>query len=263
MARTTGIQSEPLRIGIAGATGRMGREIATAAQSWAGVEIRGGLVRPGSPALDSDVAIPLFTDPVALSAVVDVVIDVSTAAATPGIVEGARQSGTPLVCGVTGLDGHGRATLESAATEIPVLYARNLSTGIAALLDLLPRLLAALPDADVEIVEMHHRGKKDAPSGTAEALAEVIVQARAELDGQRIVYGRQGVAPRQPSEIGMHSLRGGANSGEHTVLLATGGEEIRIGHRALSRRTFADGALRAAVWIVRQPPGLYAMADVL
>ena len=127
----------------------------------------------------------------------------------------------------------------------------------------LPRLLAALPEADVEIVETHHRGKKDAPSGTAEALAEVVVRARGDLDEQRIVYGREGIAPRQPGEIGIHSLRGGANSGEHTILLATDGEEIRISHRALSRRTFADGALRAAEWVVKQPPGLYSMADVL
>jgi 4-hydroxy-tetrahydrodipicolinate reductase len=146
---------------------------------------------------------------------------------------------------------------------VPVLYARNLSPGSAALIDLLPRLLAALPEADVEIVETHHRGKKDAPSGTAEALAEVVVRARGDLDEQRIVYGREGIAPRQPGEIGIHSLRGGANSGEHTILLATDGEEIRIDHRALSRRTFADGALRAAEWIVHQSPGLYSMADVL
>jgi 4-hydroxy-tetrahydrodipicolinate reductase len=252
-----------LRIGIAGASGRMGREIMAAADGWNGVEIRGGLVRPGSPALEGDFAVPLFADPEMLAATVDVLIDVSSPTATPWIAGAARQAGIPLVCGVTGLGEVAHAALESASRQVPVLYARNLSPGIAALLDLLPRLLAALPEADVEIVETHHRGKKDAPSGTAEALAEAVVRARGELDEQHIVHGREGVSPRQPGDIGMHSLRGGANSGEHTVLLATDGEEIRISHRALSRRTFADGAIRAAEWLVHQPAGLYSMGDVL
>jgi 4-hydroxy-tetrahydrodipicolinate reductase len=241
----------------------MGREIIAAAAGSSSLEIRGGLVRPGSRSLERDSAIPLYTEVEALAVTVDVLIDVSAAAATPWIAGAARQAGKPLVCGVTGLGEVGQAALESASRQVPVLYARNLSPGIAAILDLLPRLLAALPEADVEIVETHHRGKKDAPSGTAEALAEVVIQARSEIGDQRITYGREGLAPRQSGEIGMHSLRGGANSGEHTVLLATEGEEIRISHRALSRRTFADGALRAAEWIVHQPPGLYSMADVL
>lgn len=257
------LEIDMVRIGIAGASGRMGREILAAAQGWSGIEIRGGLVRPGSRALERDVGIPLFTDIESLAETVDVLIDVSAPSATPWIAGAARQAGAPLVCGVTGLGEVGHAALEAASGQVPVLYARNLSPGIAALLDLLPRLLAAMPEADVEIVETHHRGKKDAPSGTAEALAEVVIRARGELDEQRIVHGREGFAPRQPGEIGIHSLRGGANSGEHTIMLATDGEEIRISHRALSRRTFADGAIRAAEWLVRQPAGMYSMADVL
>lgn len=257
------VETGLLRIGVAGASGRMGREIAAAAEAWPSIEIRGGLVRPGSRALERGSGVPLFTDIEALAAAVDVLIDVSAPSATPWIAGAARTSGTPLVCGVTGLGEVAHAALESAARQTPVLYARNLSPGIAALLDLLPRLLAALPEADVEIVETHHRGKKDAPSGTAAALAEVVIGARSELEQQPIVHGREGISPRQVGEIGMHSLRGGANSGEHTVLLATDGEEIRISHRALSRRTFADGAIRAAEWIVHQPPGMYSMADVL
>lgn len=257
------VEIDMVRIGIAGVSGRMGREIVAAARDWSGLEIRGGLVRSGSRALERDSAVPLFTEAGALAETVDALIDVSAAAATPWIAGAARQAGVPLVCGVTGLGEVGHAALESASRQVPVLYARNLSPGIAALLDLLPRLLAALPEVDVEIIETHHRGKKDAPSGTAEALAEAIVQARGDLESQRLVYGRQGNAPRQPGEIGIHSVRGGANSGEHTVLLAGDGEEIRISHRALSRRTFADGALRAAQWLVHQPPGLYSMANVV
>ncbi len=263
--RVVPTQTDPrlLRIGVAGASGRMGREIAAASQTWEGVEIRGGLVRPESPALERVSDFPLFTDAEALASSVDVMIDVSAPAASPWIAGAARRAGIPLVCGVTGLGEVGRTALDSAAWHVPVLYARNLSPGIAAILDLLPRLLVALPDADVEIVETHHRGKKDAPSGTAEALAETVIRTRGELGAQRTVYGRRGTAPRQHGEIGMHSLRAGANSGEHTILLATDGEEIRISHRALSRRTFADGALRAAEWLVHQPAGMYSMADVL
>lgn len=257
------VENDMVSIGIVGASGRMGREIVAAAQGWDGVEIRGGLVRPGSRSIERDSAVPLFTEAESLAKAVDVLIDVSSPTATPWIAGAARQAGTPLVCGVTGLGEVGHAALDAAARQVPVLYARNLSPGIAALIDLLPRLLAALPEADVEIVETHHRGKKDAPSGTAQALAEVIIRARSELAAQRVVYGREGDAAREPGEIGMHSLRGGANSGEHTILLATDGEEIRISHRALSRRTFADGALRAAEWLVLQPAGMYTMADVL
>ncbi len=257
------VEIDMVRIGIVGASGRMGREIVAAAQGRDGVGIRGGLVRPGSLAMERDSAVPLFIDAESLAESVDVLIDVSAPTATPWVAGAARQAGTPLVCGVTGLGEVGHAALESAARQVPVLYARNLSPGIAALLDLLPRLLAALPEADVEIVETHHRGKKDAPSGTAEALAEVVIRARGELEEQRIVHGREGIAPRQPGEIGIHSLRGGGNSGEHTILFATDGEEIRISHRALSRRTFAEGAIRAAEWLVHQPAGMYSMADIL
>lgn len=255
------IETRFLRIGIAGANGRMGREIITAANDWPRIEIGGGLIRPETTRPET--GFPLFTDVEALANSVDVLIDMSAPTATPWIAGAARQTRTPLVCGVTGLGEVALAALESASRRIPVLYARNLSPGVAALLDLLPRIVAALPEADVEIVETHHRGKRDAPSGTAQALAEVIIHARGELDEQPIVYGREGIAPRRTGEIGMHSLRGGANSGEHTILLATGGEEIRISHRALSRRTFADGALRAAEWLIDQPAGLYSMADVL
>lgn len=257
------IETGLVRIGIAGANGRMGREIATAAVGWSGVSIGGGLVRPGSTPPEPAFSFPVFTEPELLAANVDVLIDVSSPQATPWIAGAARASGIPLVCGVTGLGEVAQASLDAASRRVAVLYARNLSPGITALLDLLPRLVAALPEADIEIVETHHRGKKDAPSGTAAAMAESIVHVRGELESQPIVHGRAGLAPRQAGEIGIHSLRGGANSGEHTILLALDGEEIRISHRALSRRTFAEGAIRASEWIVRQPPGMYAMTDVL
>jgi 4-hydroxy-tetrahydrodipicolinate reductase len=136
-----------------------------------------------------------------------------------------------------------------------------MSLGIATIAAVLPILVRALEGYDVEIVETHHRHKADAPSGTALVLAEAIASALDADLGSRAVYGREGVAPRQAGEIGIHAVRAGGNAGEHTVLLANEGEEIRITHRALSRRTFALGALRAAEFVVARPPGLYTMAD--
>ena len=152
--------------------------------------------------------------------------------------------------------------LVRAAERIPVFVARNLSVGIAALVRVLPDLVAALDGFDIEIVETHHRHKVDAPSGTALALLEAIRSAQIHAD-PLTVHGRSGHAPRQPEEVGIHAVRAGGNPGEHSVILADAGEEIRISHRAFSRRPYALGALRAARWLVGRPPGLYGMADLL
>jgi 4-hydroxy-tetrahydrodipicolinate reductase len=138
-----------------------------------------------------------------------------------------------------------------------------MSLGLNAVLSILPGLVRALSDYDIEITELHHRHKKDAPSGTALALAESISTALNVDLGRQAVYGRQGIAPRRAGEIGIHALRGGGNTGEHTVLVADEGEEIRVSHRALSRRTFAIGALRAASFIANEPPGFYSMQNLI
>jgi len=135
--------------------------------------------------------------------------------------------------------------------------------GISALLAALPALVRSLQGYDIEIVEQHHRHKTDAPSGTALALAEAIAGALGADLSARASYGRHGHAPRRPGEIGIHAVRAGGNAGEHVVIIADEGEEIRVSHRAYSRRTFALGALRAAAWLRQQPPGWYGMADLI
>jgi 4-hydroxy-tetrahydrodipicolinate reductase len=249
-----------IRIGIAGIDGRMGREIVTAATGVDDLVVIGGLDKPNSARLHYSTA-PI--KPVDFFDLLDVLIDFSTPAAVPGYAAASAAIALPYVCGVTGLNAVQFAALHEAAAKTPVFYARNMSVGIAAILAFLPGLARRLGDYDAEIVELHHRRKIDAPSGTALALAEAIASGRGtELD-QPQVYGRSGQAPRSTGEIGLHAVRGGANAGEHSVLFAGDGEEIRIEHRALSRGAFADGAIRAARFIVRQEDGFYQMADLL
>jgi 4-hydroxy-tetrahydrodipicolinate reductase len=253
-----------LRIGIAGIAGRMGQEIAAAAQADPGFALVGGAVRPETAqAVQAafEPKIRIVESVLDLLPEIDVLIDFTTAPATVEHVRACAGAGRPIVCGATGLSNEHVGELRNAGQLVPVFYARNMSLGIAAIVAALPPLVRALEGYDVEIVETHHRQKADAPSGTALALAEAIASALDTDLGSRAVHGRRGIAPRQAGEIGIHAVRAGGNAGEHTVLLASEGEEIRISHRALSRRTFALGALRAAEFVVSQQPGLYSMAD--
>lgn len=173
--------------------------------------------------------------------------------------------GRPLVIGTTGLNATERAAIDAAAKAVPVVFAPNFSIGVNTLFWLARRAAAALGSGfDIEVVEMHHNQKKDAPSGTAARLAEILCKARG-LDPERdLRHGREGlVGARAPGEIGVHALRGGDVVGDHTVHFAAAGERIEITHRASSRETFARGALRAARWALGRPAGLYSMEDVL
>jgi 4-hydroxy-tetrahydrodipicolinate reductase len=238
-----------VRVGIGGISGRLGREIVVAAEDDPLVQVTGGFSR-SEGSLD------------ALLPVVDVIIDVTRADATVDVAERCAEAGIPFVTGTTGLDAAQSRRLARAAERIPVFAARNLSVGIAALMTVLPDLVAALDGFDIEIIETHHRHKVDAPSGTALALLEAIRSAPGSND-PALVHGRFGHGLRRPGEVGIHSVRAGGNPGEHTVILADAGEEIRISHRAFSRRPYALGALRAAHWVVGRPPGQYGMADLL
>jgi 4-hydroxy-tetrahydrodipicolinate reductase len=249
-----------IRIGIAGIDGRMGREIVAAAADVDDLVVIGGLDKPNSARL---LYSPEAIRPVDFFDLLDVLIDFSTPAAVPGYAAASAAIALPYVCGVTGLNAAQLGALHRAAEKTQVFYARNMSVGIAAILAFLPDLARRLGSYDAEIVELHHRRKVDAPSGTALALAEAITAGRGRELDQPQVHGRSGRAPRTEREIGMHAVRGGANAGEHTVLFAGDGEEIRIEHRALSRAAFADGAIRAARFIVRQEDGFYQMADLL
>lgn len=237
-----------VRIGIAGITGRLGSEIVAAAAEDPSVQVVGGVSRTNGSLED-------------LIRAVDAVVDVTRPDATVEFAERCAAAAVPFVTGTTGLDTAQTERLARAAERIPVFAARNLSVGIAALTTILPVLVERLEGFDVEIVETHHRHKVDAPSGTALALLEAIRSAQVGGDLAQ-VHGRSGHAPRRPGEVGIHAVRAGGNPGEHSVILADAGEEIRISHRAFSRRPYALGALRAARWLVGRPPGLYGMADL-
>lgn len=253
------------RVGIAGITGRMGQEILAAGTEDEHIDVIGGVVRPGSlngpgHAVPGRLTIVEYVQQ--LLPEIDVLIDFTNAPATVELARACEAAGRPIVSGVTGLSHDQLDALQSIGNHIPVFYARNMSVGLNALLCILPTLVQALDGYDIEITETHHRHKKDAPSGTAMVLAEAIAAALDRPLSDHAVYGRQGVSPRQSGEIGIHALRAGGNNGEHVILLADEGEEIRIAHRAYSRRTFAAGALRAARFLANQSPGFYTMADL-
>ncbi|MCC6793062.1 MAG: 4-hydroxy-tetrahydrodipicolinate reductase [Thermomicrobiales bacterium] len=259
-----------VRIGIAGIGGRMGREILAVLQTDPGLQLAGGLVRPeriSELAGSFDRNVSLYD---ALAELIgrdgdraDVMVEFTGPDGTLAIARECAALGCPLVSGTTGLSADQLVELQSIARTIPVFYSRNMSVGISALLASLPSLVQALDGYDIEIVETHHRHKADAPSGTALALAEAISTAVSRPLEHHAVYGRHGVAPRQLGDIGIHAVRAGGNAGEHTIVIANEGEEIRVSHRAFSRRTFAIGALRAARFLVQQPPGFYTMTDLL
>ena len=237
--------SNPVRIGIAGITGRMGREVSELAKNDPRIEIAGGYGRQDS-----------VEDLTALLAQIDVLLDFTLPEATVELAEAASEARVPLLCGVTGLGTSEIAALEAAAAVIPVRWSRNLSLGLPIVADLVRQLSAALSGFDIEIVEAHHRGKLEAPSGTALILAEAIAEGREQNLNEHAIYGRHGVAPRQPGEIGIHAMRAGSLPGEHMILFAGEDEELRITHRAMSRTAFARGAIEVAIGMPAQPIGL-------
>ena len=254
------------RVAVAGARGRMGTELLAARDAVAGVVVTAALLRPGSDAagLGGAAGGLLVADaPDALAGAVDVVVDFTAPAATAALAAWCAAHGVALVSGATGLDEAAETALAAAAERVPVYHARNMSLGVHALLRALPILLATLPGCDVEIVETHHRGKRDAPSGTAAAIAEAVAAARGATLAGSATFGRQGIAPRAAGEIGIHAVRGGGNPGEHVVVLAGEGEEVRLAHRSFGRRAYAEGALRAAAFVHGRPPGRYGPNDLL
>ena len=195
----------------------------------------------------------------------EVVIDFSSHSATPGIATLCAEQGKAMVIGTTGHSDDAKAQITKFKAQIPMVLSSNYSTGVNTLFWLTRKAAEILgPDFDLEVVEMHHRLKRDAPSGTARTLAEILASVRQEQLEQVLRHGRAGiVGERTASEIGMHSIRGGDVVGDHTVIFAGAGERVELTHKASSRETFAKGALRAAQWVVKQKPGLYDMQDVL
>jgi len=229
----------------------MGRAVAEVVQAGANAEL-GGRADQGD-----DVA--------AAAQASDVLIDFSTPAALAANLDAARSAGIGMVIGTTGLDAQQRAVIEAASRNIPILQAANMSLGVTLLAYLVRETAARLgAEWDIEIVELHHRDKVDAPSGTALLLGQAAAEGRGVDLHAASDRGRDGVTgARTPGKIGFASLRGGSAAGDHQVLFAGDGERIELGHRAESRAIFAQGAVKAALWLKDKPPGLYAMTDVL
>lgn len=264
-----------LRLAVAGAGGRMGRQVLSAALAAPEITLCAAFVRPGSRLTGTDLGTLAGASLLGVTAVeagaaslllrdADVLIDFSRADATVGLAEAAAAAGTAFLTGTTGLTAEQTAAVQAVAARVPTMIASNTSVGLTALLRLLPELVRLLgPEYDLEIVETHHRHKADAPSGTALTIARALAAARDESLDDHARFGRQGHAPRAAGEIGIHAVRAGAAAGEHRIILASEGEQIEILHRANSRQTYAAGALRAARWLVGQAPGLYTMEETL
>lgn len=259
----------PLTIAMHGATGRMGSRIIQLIQEDPGLRLGVALDRPDHPRLGEDVGPLVGLGPLGVplsagleGAAVDVLIDFSTPAATLAIARTCAGRSIPLVVGTTGFEADQHAELDRAAEAIPLLVSSNFSKAVNLLMRLAGEAARTLgASADVEIVERHHHFKKDAPSGTALRLAEIVSQA---TGSDRFAHGRHGqVGARPAGEIGLHALRTGDNPGEHTVVFGLMGECLELTHRALNRDGFARGALDAARFLAGKPPGQYSMADLL
>ncbi len=255
-----------VRVVVLGASGRMGRTILSVASDEDGIEVVGAVEAQGHPAVGGLIEGVRVVD--SLKDVIpnaDVVIDFTTPSCTLDALSVCRERGVAMVIGTTGFDEKGISAIEDAASSIPIVFSPNMSVGVNLLFKLVYEVARVLgDDYDVEIVEIHHRFKKDAPSGTALRLAERVATALGRKLKDCAVYGREGfVGERRPHEIGIMAVRAGDVVGEHTVVFGGLGERIELVHRAHSRETFARGALRAAKWVKDRPVGLYSMWDVL
>jgi 4-hydroxy-tetrahydrodipicolinate reductase len=239
------------KIIITGSKGRMGQTLLACAACIPGLEVVG--------------AVDQGDDLGGVIARADVVIDFSFHSATLGVAELCAKNKKAVVIGTTGHSTEEKNKITALKAQIPMVMATNFSTGVNTLFWLTRKAAEILgPGFDLEVVEMHHRLKKDAPSGTATTLLEILADVRKLQLEEALRHGRHGiVGERTQNEIGIHAIRGGDVVGDHTVIFANNGERIELTHKASSRDTFANGALRAAQWLVRQKPGLYDMQDVL
>ncbi|MFD0893970.1 4-hydroxy-tetrahydrodipicolinate reductase [Luteolibacter ambystomatis] len=237
---------------VTGKSGRMGQAVLQAAEA--------------NPAVTVTATHDAGEDLIKALTGVDCVIDFTMHKFTRELVEAALKNGTRLVIGTTGHTDEEREMVKEAAKTLPIVFAANYSVGVNTLFWLTSRAAQILTQDrfDIEVVEMHHRHKIDAPSGTARRLLEILNEETGTSYQTDIAHGRVGnVGPRKPREIGMHTLRGGDVVGDHTVVFAADGERVELTHKASSRLTFAAGAVRAAAWLADKPAGLYDMQDVL
>jgi len=262
-----------IRAVIIGASGRMGEALLRAAPAFPQLIITGAIAAPGSLALGRDAGqlsglgnanLPITSDLPAALAEADVALDFSSSAAARGNLQACRAARKALLLGTTGFGAELDAELEAAAREVALLVAPNTSFGAALLGELTREAARALPAGfDIDVLELHHRLKQDAPSGTALALARTAAEARGLPEpGSGASPGRPS-GPRPEGQIGLASLRAGDIVGEHTVLFCGAGEELVLTHRARERGVFARGALSAALWLSSRPPGRYLMRDFI
>jgi len=261
-------------LGVVGCAGRMGRTLLREIAAAEGMRIAGGTERPGHEVIGQDVAaqaglaacgLVVGEAAAELFAAADVVLDFTQPEATAAHVALAAEHGTAMVVGTTGTEGETDARIAEAAKRTAIVKAANMSVGVNLLLQLTRQVAAVLgPDFDIEIVEMHHRHKVDAPSGTALLLGRAAAAGRGVALDDVACRSRDGIVGARPKgEIGFATLRGGDVVGDHTVIFAAEGERVEIAHKAGSRAIFARGAIRAALWAKDRKPGLYGMKDVL
>ncbi len=266
--------TEQIRIGVAGAGGRMGRMLVKVASARSDCRVVAGSCLPDDPVAGSDLGILAGIEQLgltpspdieALFAASDVVLDFTAPAATLQHAAVAARLKTALMIGTTGLSAEQRAQVAAAAAEAPLLIASNTSQGVTLLLSLVERVAAALDESyDIEVLEMHHRMKVDAPSGTALSLGLAAAAGRGKPLEEIWVKSRDGhTGARVPGTIGFATLRGGDVVGDHSVIFAGPGERIELTHKVQNREVFAQGAVRAGLWLAGRPPGLYDMGDVL
>lgn len=261
------------RIAVFGAGGKVGRAIVRAVGTHPGTVLTAAIERPDSPDLGQDAGqlaglpangVRLASTPPA-TGIADVWIDFTVPKATMANVQAAVLAKAAMVIGTTGLNEADKSVIQDASRNIPIVFTPNFSVGVNVLLQLVADATRLLGETyDVEIVETHHRAKRDAPSGTALRLAEAVADASGRNLAKDARFERHGdIGPRTLAEIGMQTLRGGDVAGDHTVHFLGQGDRIEITHRATSRDTFAQGAIRAALWLGQKPKGLYDMRNVL
>lgn len=259
------------KLAVCGAAGKMGKRIVALALDEGQFCIAAAIEQKNHPDIGKDAGTIAAVEPidVKLSAefpkAVDAVIDFSSADSIDNTIDYCLKTRTPLVVGTTGLSKEQSEKLNSASSQIPLIYGTNMSVGMNTLFALVGKVAAMLgEDYDIEIIEEHHRFKKDAPSGSALTLAQNICSATGKKFPDSLVYGRQGSdTQRKKGTIGIHAVRAGDIVGIHSIIFSTLGETVTINHNAHNRDTFAKGALRAAKWLIGKKPGIYTMADCL
>ena len=262
------------KIGVVGCGGRMGRMLVAEIAATEGCTVAGGSEAPGSGYVNQDIGelagigrigIPIGETVEKLIRDSDVVLEFTSPAATAEHAELAAELGTPMVIGTTGLSPAEGERVRQAGRRVPIVWAPNMSLGVNVLLSIAEEVAQRLgPEWDVEIIEMHHRGKVDAPSGTALALGRAVAAGRGVALEQVEQRGRDGITgPRRTGDIGFAALRGGDAVGDHHVIFAGAGERLELVHRATTRAIYAKGAVRAARWVVGRAPGVYGLKEVL